>query len=210
VSRLRERESSEDLDDPLARVQGANDFVKLRVDRAPQGVIADIADANPDHLRASRISSSKRTEVFVLGDQCRTGTNRTPPDVTVSGNSQIDAIDVLGPISAGRQLECEPGAAARRRGSGSSRRSYDAVLRRARGIEQRRCNIIRSEIIKVGQQLLLGSSMRESLHDVGDAHASALDARPTAANLRVGSCPIEEIAVSHIGGCLRVRKNLIE
>jgi hypothetical protein len=64
-----------------------NDLVQLRFDRAPQGVVADIADANQDDLRSNWPLARKRCKIFILGDERSGGTSGVSPNVSVAGDS---------------------------------------------------------------------------------------------------------------------------
>jgi hypothetical protein len=63
----------------------------------------------------------------------------------------------------------------------------------ARGIEQRRRNILLGKIVKVGQQLLPVCPVRHRFDNVGDAHTRPFDARPPAANRGVEGYSAEKI-----------------
>ena len=69
------------FDDLFSGIERLNDFIEQRIKRTPQGVIADITDANPNDLWTVRFAFGKSDEVLVLGDQNSAGAGCIAPDV---------------------------------------------------------------------------------------------------------------------------------
>src|SRR5688500_13612763 len=87
------------------------------------------------------------------------------------------------------------GVIERRSRSGPSGRSNDPMIRCARGVQERRRDVLLSQIVKVTKQVLPCGALRKCLHDIRYTHPRTLDAWPTATHCRIRGDALQDEVV---------------